>query len=448
MTSRDILRIALPAAAGLFGLFLFEFVDIFWIAKLGSDATAGLAAAGFIQWVVFSLMSVTSSGASALIAQARGQGNRLRIFQIAHESVQLSCMVSVVISVILVLFGEIFLTWMGLEPQAFLAGQDYLKVFAWGNLAYYVFHIFGYIFNAHGDTKTAVSLLGITLLLNAVLDPLLIFGWGPFPEWGVFGASVASCLSCVVGCWLSFYYLHRRNYVDVWPHFFIPSRQFYKDLLQIGIPTALSRVIKSVVYPLLTAVITRFGMVALAGLTISNRIENLAYFTACGFSIAMTTMVGHATGGGDLHAVRSITYRGLRLITFVLLPFSCLFVFAPRFLMELVTKDASVVEEGIKYLVIVGSLEIFLGWEMIFEGSFGGIGRTFHYMWISLPLTLSRFPLAYLCVVHWGMGITSIWWVIALTTVVKGLVMGLVFFKTKPRWVTSPQDHPRPSPGF
>src|SRR3989338_11684742 len=110
---------------------------------------------------------------------------------------------------------------------------------------------------------------------------------------------------------------------------------------------------------------------------------------------------------------------------------SLLFLLIPEVLMGFLSQDQEVISHGASYLRIIGLLEIFLGWEMVFEGGFNGVGETRPYMVISVPLTLGRYPLAYLLVHILGGGIHSIWWAISLSTLSKGVCLNLAFEKLK-----------------
>ena len=424
--NKEILRIALPAVTGFLGLMLFDLVDVFWVSKLGTEAVAGVAAAGFLEWIVYSMMGATATGAAALIAQAYGRKNKEQAFQIAKETFHLSILFSLLLTLVLFCSGSSILKWMGLSEVAHRYGLAYFKVLSLGVVVFYLFHLLGQIFNAYGDTKTSIIILTLSLILNAALDPFFIFGWWIFPKWGTFGASFASLLSCALGSLARYVYLRKREYIGSFRSLFQWSSDFHIKILKIGVPTALSHLIWAFVYPLLSPVIARFGMAPLAAVTIAQRIEAIAYFSAYGFSIAMTSLVGQAIGKNNLEEAKVISERGKWLITALLIPVTLVFVFIPDVLVRLLSQDPEVVFHGTNFLRILGYAEIFLGWEMLLEGCFNGLGNTRPYMLISVPLTFGRYPMAYLLVVTFGYGVEAVWWTITISTVLKGILMNFV----------------------
>src|SRR3989338_7750625 len=417
--------------AGFLGVILFELADIFWIARLGTDAVAGIASAGFLIWAMYSIMSVTCYGCQTLIAQKRGAKQKHLAYEVIRQSIVLSLGISMGCVFILFWTAEPLFQWMGLHPKTFEAAMSYYLVFVIAFPLFYLDSLLAYVFYGFEDTKTSTIILVCVLCLNIILDPFFIFGWGPFPAWGPFGAAFSSFLCRLIGTVIRLYILKRKGYIDTFRLKKYFGTSYYKKILSIGIPTASVHLIWTLVYPLLTSLITKFGMAPLAGMTIGHRIESFAYFTAAGFSAAIQTLVGHEVGKKNITRAKVLTYQGRRLITYILIPASLLFIFLPEFLISLISNDPEVITEGAKYLRTIGYLEILLGWEMVFEGGFNGLGNTRPYMYISVPLTLGRYPAAYILVEYFGMGIEAIWWAISISTALKGLLMNLWFRYTK-----------------
>src|SRR3989338_8372285 len=429
--NKQILRLAWPVIWGQLGMLAFDLVDVFWMAKLGTETVAGVAAAAFLDWAVYSFMGITTIGCATLVSHAIGAQNQKEAYDVSRESFHLGLLVSLFLLFFLWVESPFIFHCMGLDSKAQAAAMAYYQVLILGTPIFFAFILTGQIFNAHGDTKTTNLILTGTIGLNALLDPFFIFGWGPFPTWGVFGASFASILSFAAGMGVRLYFLRKKGYIDSLTTYGKLSKVYFYRILSIGIPTASARVIWSLVYPLLSTLITPFGMSAMAALTMAHRIEGIAYCTAYGFSVAVSTLVGQNIGRKDSQAARLVAYQGRRLITFILLPMSLLFLLIPEILMGFLSQDPEVIAHGSSYLRIIGLLEIFLGWEMVFEGGFNGVGETRPYMLISVPLTLGRYPLAYLLVYGLGGGIHSIWWAISLSTLFKGICLNLAFEKLK-----------------
>ncbi len=426
-TKKDILRIALPAVSGFLSLIIYSLVDIFWIAKLGTEAVAGVAASEYWIWSIEALTETTTIGCATLIAQCVGAGNRQGALRLPREAAHLSLMISVGLTLAFYLLGPHRLGWMGLTPQAQEAGWTYLRILIMGLPVFHMILLANQIFNAHGDTKTAMLILPVGLTLNAILTPLWVFGWMGFPAWGVAGAAAATLVGWAVGFAVRIIFLRRRGYIPPLGDFLKWSTGFFSRIIRIGAPTATSHLVWTSVYPLLTSILTIFGMAPLAGMAIGHRFESVAYFTCVGFSIATATLVGRAVGRGDLAGARRIAYESRTLITLILIPVSLVFILMPEALIALMSRDPEVVAYGASYLRKIGLLEIFLGWELVFQGGFNGLGNTRPYMLISVPLTLGRYPAAYFLVAGMGMGVDAIFWCITVSTLLKGLLMSWTF---------------------
>lgn len=421
------LRIALPAVAGFLGVMLYKLVDIFWIARLGSEAVAGAASAEYWTWAIEAVMEVTTIGCSTLVAQAVGAGDAGRARLAAREAVHLSLLVTAGIGLSFYWAAQPILGWMGLSPQAQAAGWAYLRVLIFGLPLIHLGLLANQIFNAHGETRLVVYSMAAGLAVNAALDPLLMFGWWGFPRLGVAGAAWATVAGWGVGLSLRAAWLRRRGYIPEFREFLTWSSGRFGRMARIGAPTAAAHLVWTAVYPLLTPLITRFGMEPLAGMAIAHRYEAVAYFVCLGFAIAVAAMVGQAAGRGDLPAVRAAVREGRRLITWALLPLSALFVLVPEWFMRLTTQDPATVAHGAAYLRAIGCLEVFLGWELVLEGAFNGLGRTRGYMMISIPLTLGRYPAAYALLTWGGFGVGAVWWCISVTTGLKALALSWAY---------------------
>jgi Na+-driven multidrug efflux pump len=224
------------------------------------------------------------------------------------------------------------------------------------------------------------------------------------------------------------------------------STKYVRKILAIGLPTATTNVVWTIVFPLLTPIVMTFGTTPLAGMTISTRIEGFPYYFGLGFSIAIATLVGQSYGRGDKAEVWQIARRGMLLITLVLVPVSLVFIFMPTQLVGILSNDPEVIAEGAKYLRIVGYFELFMGWELVLEGAFNGLGNTQPYMWIRVPLTLARIPLAYLFAINLEMGVSGVWWAISITTLLKGVLVPIAFVVNKKNRQLLATTTPGPGP--
>jgi len=425
---REIFGIAVPAFLGSLGFVLFDAVNIFWVGKMGTAAVAGVAAAAFLTWAVYAAMNSTVVGATTLIAQFHGAGRRGDALKAAAEAAWLSAGgAALIMAALLPCAGTIF-PLMGLQPETAVFARHYLTVYLCALPVHYLCNLAGGIFNAYGDTRTNVLIMSASVLLNMVLDPVLILGWGTGRPFGVAGAAAASALASAFALSVQVRFLRRRGFLPPLTEVLrVPGFSLAGRMLRIGVPSASVNLVWSLVYPALTVIITRFGEAPLAALSVCFRWEGIPYYLGVGFSTAMAALIGQAYGRGDLARVRQLAGRGRALISALLLPVALAFILIPEQLARPLTSDPVVIAHAAAYLRIIGYCEIFLGWELLFQGAFNGLGHTRDYMLISVPLTVARWPLAWLLAVTLGLGTAGIWWAISLSTLAKGAWLAWLF---------------------
>ncbi len=426
--NKKIGSIALPSFLGFLGIILFETTDIFWIGKLSGKSVAAVGAASFIHWGIFSLMNLTCTGCSTMVSQYIG-AKRLKLKdQVVVESFWLSLGLSLIFMAILVGTIDIMFSYMGLDHETHQLAKKYFEIYIYGLPIIYILNLQGFIFNAYGDTKTVTYILILCLLFNIILDPILIFGWFGFPELGIRGASIATITCEALGIALRFIYLRKNSYIPSVRRNIKIRPYFIKRIFSIGIPSATTNIVWTMVFPILAVTITKFGMDPLAGLNIAHRIEGIPYFLGISFSIAMSSLVGQAIGAKKNSLTNGIVARGIAIQAAIFVPITIAFTVFPHQIISLINSDPIIINHGANYLRIVGYFEIFMGLELLMEGVFNGLGNTKTYMFIRVPLTLLRIPLAYLFAISWGFGVTGVWWAISITTLMKGILLPIIFY--------------------
>lgn len=428
---KRVFNISLPAIGGFLGLIAFDIIDIYWIEKLGTRAVAGVASAGFIVWSLYSIMQITGAGCSSLVAQFHGAGRRRRAWEAIVQSSWLSLLLAALISFLFLPYLDRPFAWMGLEPDTAALAVEYFYIILLGFPLIFLDMLSGNVFNAYGDNRISNGIMVICLLANMILDPVMMFGWWGFPAMGTAGAAWATVISHVLSLIMRGAILRRRNYIPPLLSFFKFRTFYYRKIIRIGLPNAATSWVWSIVYPFLTRLITPFGMTPLSAVGICHRIESFPYFTSIAFGIAMTSLTGYSVGRREHDRIDGILIAGLRSATLILLPFLVLFLIFPHQLVGLLSDDPLLIAYGADYLFIIGLLEIFMAWEMVIGGIFTGLGITYPTLFITIPCTVGRVPLAWLLAYYFGMGVSGIWWAISLTTCMKGLGLLALYRHTR-----------------
>ncbi|MGD9488212.1 MAG: MATE family efflux transporter [Calditrichaceae bacterium] len=404
---------------------LYQLIDAYWVGKLGASALAAIGGSSFIMWAIFSLSALSVNGITTLVAQSVGAGDEEKGRYAAGQGMLINTISAVVIAIVVFVTQNMLFRVMGFDEIVFNEARTYLSIVLSGLIFSFWFVGMEGVFRGIGDTKTPMIILAIALLLNAVLDPVFIFGWFGFPEMGVAGAAFATILSEIVAAGLCVYILRKKKFL---PDFRVRiDKIIIWRILSIGSPIAFGGFFFSLIYVALTGIIARFGTEAIAAIGVCHRIEGIAWFACVGYSAAASTLVGQNVGARSIASAQKAAWWVNIYGVMTLFLVSVVFFFWPEWLMSVFTTDVSVQKIGVEYLRIIAVFEIFLGLEVIMEGAFSGAGYTLPVMLVSVPVTLSRIPLAWFFAINLDWGTKGIWWAIALTTFLKGLLNTILF---------------------
>jgi len=200
--TRNIIRLAWPAVATMFLETAFALADAFWVGKMGAVAMASVISSQFIIWIMYSLMSVISTGVIAIVARYMGAKNEEKAAYVSEQAISFSVLVALVLTFVGIASAESVFNLMGTEPLVTHWGSRYLRITFLAATFFFLIDIFGAIFRASGDTKTPMRVVMAAIGFNIILDPFLIFGWGPFPRWGTDGAALATFVGQGLGALL------------------------------------------------------------------------------------------------------------------------------------------------------------------------------------------------------------------------------------------------------
>lgn len=426
---RAILKIAGPAMGSMLFIQAFNLIDIWWVSKLGADALAGISAASFMVWMLHALAMLAGTGITALVARYIGSKRPGHASYCVGQGLLLTFFLSLLLSGVGLLSQQFIFQKMGLSGMTCSYAHDYMSVIFYGLSAIFLALGIDSAFRGTGNTRTPLKVIVAGLTLNMILDPLLMFGYGPFPELQAAGAAWATIIAHLFIA-VILILLFSKHKVHISIHWNVSSwvhTRMMRRIMRIGYPIAFNGVMFCLSYMVLTRVITDFGNTPLAALGLGHRIEGLSYNTAVGFSFAAATLVGQNLGARRPKTAEKSAWLCILYISLILGSLSIIFYVWGDHLIALFINDPAVIKEGAEYLKIIAIFEIFLGFEVVLEGAFSGAGNSLPPMLICVPLTWLRIPLALLCSGPLGWGSLGIWWSISLTTGLKGIILGLWF---------------------
>ena len=426
---RAILTLAVPIVFGMLMEVVLTVTDFYWVGRLGPAAQDAVTSAMIMIWTVFSAVSVISIGITALVSRHIGADELEQAAHYVRQSLWLATIIGGIVSAIGVAFAPEFLSFMrtGETTQAFAI--SYLRIFFGTSLLLFWAETVYAVFRASGDTKTPAKIGVAVVCINMVLDPILIFGWGPIPALGVPGAALATAIAFVIGITILGRLLMggKLGYPVGRPFSDRPSRSSMGRIARIGIPIASQQMTFVMVYWFLIGFVHEYGETAGAAMGIGNRMESFSYLTCYGFSLAAATLVGQNLGAGKAGRAARCAWGATGLGIGLTLVFSAAFIGIPQAIASVFTNDPVVLSIATDYLIILGLSQSAMAVEIILKGAFSGAGDTIPPMLVMLPGSLARIPLAWYLAFDLGWGINGIWWTLTITTGLKAAVLAYWF---------------------
>ncbi len=408
---------------------LFAVVDVFFVSRVGADAVATVGVTESMLTIVYTVAMGLGIGATAVVARRMGEKDDEGAAQAAAQAIALGLILSVAIGVFGWFNAERLLRLMGATPSMIDSSLGYAQVMLAGNATVTLLFLNNAILRGAGDPAIAMRVLWIGNAINIVMDPVLIFGLGPFPELGVTGAAVATNtgrgIAVLFQLWTlwsgkSRIHITRRHLELVPVVMWNVCRLSGVGFLQILIDTTS--------YIGLVRVIAMFGSDALAGYTIAIRIVIFAMLPAWGFSNAAATMVGQALGAGKPERAEEAVWVAARYNGLVLGLVGALFVIFAVPIVGIFTSDPAVAPNAVACLWIVSTGFVFFAYGLVFTQAFNGAGDTWTPTWINFGcFWLFQIPLAWLLAIEFGMGPTGVYIAMTIAFSTLAIVSGLIF---------------------
>ena len=303
---RTLLRLAGPMVYGLAAIILFQVVDTFFVGMLGERE---LAAMSFTFPVGFAVMSIAMGlglATTAVIGQVIGQGDLAQARRLTTHALLLAVnVVTLVGGLGLLVTDPLFMRLLRTPPNMMPLVHQYMDVF-FSTVGFLVIPMVGNsALRATGDTKTPSLIMIVAGGANIVLDPLLIFGWGPVPSLGLFGAALATAISWVITFFWALYVLHaREGLLELsWPRFDRVLRS-WRRILRIGLPAVGANLMIPVGQMMLTRMVASYGALAVAAFGVGTRIESVAMIGVFAMSTALNPFVAQNFGAGQHERIR------------------------------------------------------------------------------------------------------------------------------------------------
>lgn len=417
-----LMKLTWPMIMGIMGMVMFNLADTYFIGKVGVNE---LAAMGFTFPVVMVINGLTLGigiGTSSLISRSIVKQDRKVLSQYSTEAILLGLSLATILIVAGQLTIEPLFRALGASEQVLPLVKDYMEVWYWGMFLVVIPMVGNNIIRATGDTFTPGMFMTISAILNIVIDPFLILGYGPFPFLSIQGAAVATVIGRGTGMLLTLYVLVRRERLIT---FDLPAwrevTRTWRRILYIAAPAAASILITPLSIGIVTRIISRFGEEAVAAFGIVSRMEMFSLILVNALGSVMIIFAGQNWGRGKVGRL----LHGFNIGVLIALAWGLLLFIVAQLWAEPIasvfSNDARVIRITADYLLIVSFSYGFQGILMVGVNVFNGINKPLP----SAGLTALRMfglyvPLAWLAAVYWSL--TGVFWSAFLANIVVGIL--------------------------
>jgi len=313
--TNTIQRMTMPMIYGMVLLMTFNLIDTFFVGLLG---TQPLAAISFTFPVTFTVISLTIGlgiGTSAVIAKFLGKKDTQSAKNSATAAMYLAAIIVACLSFVGYLVTDPLFTLLGAQPSLLPLIHDYMDIWYIGSVCLIGPMIGNAVLRASGDTKTPSIIMGSAGLINAVLDPIFIFGFGPIPAMGIQGAAIATLISWLFGLFFVFYILTKKR--DLIHSSLLPLKVLIsacRDILKIGLPAAGANMLTPIAAAIMTAIVATYGESAVAAFGVGSRLESIACLVVLALSMTLPPFISQNFGAGQLHRVEEAYKASIKFI--------------------------------------------------------------------------------------------------------------------------------------
>ena len=411
--------LALPIMGSSLLQFTYNLIDMMWVGRLGSNAVASIGSSSLYVNMGNSLISMAVIGTGIKTAHAIGKKNNDEVQEYINCGIIINMIIGIIFGLVLIFMGKSFIGFLNLgndevERNAYyyLALNAPILFFAFFNMMY------TRILGSFGNNKLAFKINGVGVALNIILDPLCIYTF----KFGVIGAGVSTLIANVImfilfrilsGGILNYKFKLRTDYNKI------------KEIIHLGFPMSLQRVLFTVINIILAKIIAIFGSDAIAAQKVGLQIESIAYMIIGGLNGAVASFVGQNFGAGKFKRIKDGYKSALVVGMSYALIMAGVFLLLNRPMIKMFISDEGTIEIAASYLKAVAFSQVFSAVEMISNGMFTGIGKPKIPAFISIIFTALRIPLALVFIQPYG--INGVWMSIAFSSILKGICSYMVY---------------------
>jgi putative MATE family efflux protein len=427
----------------------YNLADTIWLGRFSTDAVAAISLAFPLIFLFISIGGGFNVAGSTLVAQYTGAESEGNAGTVAGQTLSFITSIAIVVGILGFALTEPLLGVLPSSPatadQVLPLAGDYMRVFFAGLPFLFGFFVFSSLMRGYGNTRAPMIVMAISVFVNVVIDPILIFGVGPIPRLGVTGAATATVISRGIATVIGIYVLlgtsagPRVSLSDFRPRF-----EFIKEIVKVGVPSAAEQSASALGFITLTAIVVTFKPEVVAAYGLGNRLVSLVFLPALGLGRATNTIVGQNLGAGKPERAERAVWLAVKAATGVMLVVAVIaWLFAEPivnvFIATGTDAGAETIRLGGEYLRVRAFEFGFIGLLQVVLGAYRGAGNTTTALGFSLlALWLGRVPIVYGLAIVQGFGPAGIWIGMAVGQIMGAVAAGAWF--TRGTWKSAVID--------
>ncbi len=431
--NRSIFLLSIPMILEMLMESVFAIVDIFFVSKISAGAVAIVGFTESLLTIIYAISFGIATAATALVARRIGENNAKEASIAAFQAILTGLFLSIIISFFGIIYSNNLLVLMGANSYLISEYSGYTFIMLSGNITIMLLFIINAIIRSSGDAALSMKVLWLANIINIILDPCLIFGWGPFPELGITGAAIATNIGRGIAVLFQIYLLFSGKYrVKLNLNSLKIDFKVIFQILKLSLGSIGQNIIATSSWIGLMRIAATFGSEVVAGYTIGIRIILFTLLPMAGLANAASTLVGQNLGAKNPQRAEKSAMLAAKYNFIFFAIVAILFVVIPEFWVKLLTSDPLIVENATNCLKIVSYGMIMYGIGMVMMNSINGAGDTLTPTYITLfAFWLLEIPLAYLLAITFDFKESGIYYAIVFSESILTIIAFIVFKKGK-----------------
>lgn len=426
-------RLTSPMVLGILAIFLFNVVDTYFISLLGTQPLAAVSFTFPVTMMVMNIAIGLSIATGAVVARALGQQDKAQAQYWVSNSLYLSLIISVVLVIVGYLVEERLFKLLGADDELIPLILTYMQWWLIGSVFLIIMIVINACIRATGNTRFPSFIMLMSAVINGILDPLLIFGIGPFPHLGMEGAAIATMIAWFLAFVMIIYKVIQMQLITLG----IPEQCLtaWRKLSALAIPAALTNMLGPISNGILVALVAQYGTDAVAAYGVGSRLEPLAVIVIMAFTASLPPFVGQNHGAGQHERIFSALNTSMQFIMAWQLAIYGLMALLAGPISQLFSSTPEVQNIIKTFIYIVPISYMGLGLSLVCTATINAL----HKPRISLMINLLRLFGVYLPFAWLGnhfAGLTGLFWGCAFGNLMMGIIIMMLFKKvrTNPAW--------------